>query len=193
MSQEFDAAYFADLKTSYKKYLDKLKAIKHEPYATTDAAAIAALSLVWWYSNQEGDEHAGALYSRIKGKDRIYGFGPPEPGLVTVSIVRWKWPSGLKPDKAGGYHTHVNHGIGNVETHSEIDKAGARSIRLPIYVGTPSGAVKRFGPTSSAPMKVGTVLMPEPRVPPHVLAKTPAPGHSEWVRWVKSQWPTLTF
>ena len=128
-----------------------------DPYPTADAAGAAAIANINPRSISENKEYAGRIYKNQSGS---YSYTTPVPGTGDVSSPGGV-PSGAT--NAGMYHTHgaydAKYGAGN-ENFSPDDKFWADFEGVPSYLGTPSGAFKKYEPSQ-----------PKPKNPPKSLRK----------------------
>lgn len=118
---------------------------KHGPklngsFNTVDEAAIAAINEINPRSIAQNIEYGGRIYMKPDGKfsytDAVQG-GP-------WSIDPGQHPPGT--NLAGTYHTHAGP-FGAPYQFSKQDQIAARANMVPEYLGTPTGAIKKYSPS----------------------------------------------
>lgn len=110
-------------------------------YRTVDAAGIAAVEDINPTSIKENREYAGVIYQNFDGS---YSYTLPMPGTSHTSN------SGDAPilnKLVGDYHTHAacDPDFDN-ENFSPSDTIKNSEKNVPGYLGTPSGAIKKYTP-----------------------------------------------
>jgi hypothetical protein len=137
-----------------------------DPYASPDAAAVAALNDINPTSIRENVEYGGLIKKILEG---------PNKGQFTYTEPRtdkqrdWvEIPERCPKDDAGAYHTHSGpvEGDKSSEVFSEPDMDLADHAGTPFYLGTPEG---RFGKYTPWPLRSdGT--QPNPRKGTHFIS-----------------------
>ena len=113
-----------------------------DEYKTRDQAGIQAVKDVNPKSIQQHAEYAGRVY---KNKDGTYSYTAPNKG-DRASSNSGPVPPGKQ--NAGDYHTHGGKDAGyNNENFSRLDKAANANEKVPGYLGTPAGDIKKFDPS----------------------------------------------
>ncbi|MDD4910182.1 MAG: DUF4329 domain-containing protein [Candidatus Omnitrophica bacterium] len=115
-----------------------------DPYPTEDAAGKDAVNDINPKSISEGREYGGWVYENPNG---TYSYTKPYPGSKAGTSLGPR-PSGGRV--VGDYHTHGANDPGyNNENFSLQDIADNRRSGTTGYLGTPSGAVKKYEPSSN--------------------------------------------
>jgi hypothetical protein len=113
-------------------------------YPTVDQAAKTAVNAINPTSIQQNKEYAGRV---VQNADGSYSTTGPNPG-TTASSNPGTVPDGTK--NAARYHTHGGNDPHYDNEHfSPQDKTNARNDHVPSFVGTPSGAIKKFDPVTN--------------------------------------------
>jgi RHS repeat-associated protein len=117
-----------------------------DPYPTCDAAGIQAIKDINPESTKQGVEYAGSIY---KSPDNSYSYTAPNKGTKEGSD-HGSVPAGKK--EAGLYHTHGGNEPGfNNEGFSTQDMINSDFVKVPSYLGTPSGDIKKYTPDPKHP------------------------------------------
>ena len=130
------------------RFTDPLGLAPGDNYKTADAAAAAAIRDINPTSIAKNKEYAGWIYKKWLGLGP-YSYTAPNEGTSnssdpgTCSI----WDS-----KEGTYHTHAGFDpLYDNENFSDRDKRISDLLRLPGYLGTPEGLIKKYTPEPELP------------------------------------------
>ena len=119
-------------------------------FPTADAAGEDAIRFILPTSIAEQREYAGRICKCEKGN--YYFATGPFPGGKTTSTPG-SCPDGTTP--SGAYHTHPIRGPipgdNSPEDFSDDDTALLDGLHQPGYLGTPSGAIKKYDPNKPGP------------------------------------------
>ncbi|HWZ46341.1 MAG TPA: DUF4329 domain-containing protein, partial [Candidatus Saccharimonadales bacterium] len=124
------------------------------PYATADGAARAAIRRTNPVSIRENQEIAGRVVRQNNGTYRAT-VGPPS-GRHVSSSEPGQVPAGTR--NAGVWHDHGGPDPRFDNEHfsgADGDEGIARQEHKPIYVGTPSGSVKKYSPSTGRVRSIG--------------------------------------
>jgi hypothetical protein len=111
-------------------------------FASLESAVAAAAAGVHERSVREDREHLGGVFGAQDGRSFVYSAAVGRRGADHLS-VRLRAPAGFR--LVAIWHTHGAPGRGR-SLFSARDTELARSLRLPIYLATPSGALRVFHP-----------------------------------------------
>ena len=125
-------------------WIDPLGLKPGDPYTTMDGAGTNAVTDINPTSISTNTEHGGYVY---KNPDGTYSYTAPvsggPAGLTTLG------PTPSTGTVVGDYHTHAAYDPNyDNENFSPTDKNGNKADNTTGYLGTPSGAVKKYDPTT---------------------------------------------
>ncbi len=113
-----------------------------DPFHTKDEAGIDAILFINPTSISEDIEYGGWVFQNL---DSTYSYTNPNPGGAYSTNL------GTKPSTGtivGDYHTHAAYKRPSDEYFSLADEVGYSGEYNTGYLGTPSGAVKRYNATT---------------------------------------------
>jgi uncharacterized protein RhaS with RHS repeats len=114
-----------------------------DPYPTQDEAGINAIKDINPISISQDTEYGGWVY---QNHDSTYSYTAPNPGTGTSTTLGPKPSTGTV---TGDYHTHGTYRAGyDNENFSPQDKTGYSGSYNTGYLGTPSGAIKKYNATT---------------------------------------------
>ena len=120
-----------------------------DKYPSPDAAARAALNDIMPKSSTTGNEYSGAIYPLGPG-----GFSYTAPVVGQGATSPWvSAPDGKT--LVAEYHTHPFIPGYDGESFSPSDMNNGNSFNVPIYIETPSGAIKKYVPGKKIPGSKG--------------------------------------
>ena len=115
-----------------------------DPYPTQDTAARDAINDINPTSISEGREYGGWIY---QNSDGTYSYTESNSGSRAGTSLG-PVPQGVQI--TGDYHTHGANDPGyDNENFSQTDKIGNDQMNTTGYLGTPSGTIKRYDPSTS--------------------------------------------
>jgi len=114
-----------------------------DPYPTCDAAGIQAIKDINAESIKKDREFGGNIYQKPDGTFSYTA--PDKTGKKHSANIPVAVPEGTT--RAGMYHTHGADNWGyDDEKYSDEDKALSDGLKVPSYLGTPKGDIKKYTP-----------------------------------------------
>jgi len=119
----------------------------NDDYESQDSAGSAAVRDINSKSIRQNTEYAGRVYQKWLGFG-WWSYTEPNKGTMDKSnpgSCPWNGKNG------GMYHTHgANDPRYDNENFSPQDKSVADAEKVPSYLGTPSGEIKKYNPASGS-------------------------------------------
>ena len=128
-----------------------------KPYAKMDDAAINALKNIYPRSQADKSEYSTRIY---KNPDGTYDYTDYE----TIHDPYHSAQPNLPPGKENGArcHTHPTPpSFHSSEEFSDSDRANAQTDKVPAYIMTPQGKIKKYDPSTNTTTVIETI--PQPR------------------------------